>query len=221
MVGSARAILQVDGTTGDFRIPARSGGMHGGGTAHAATSNDPCLFSGRPGGNRARRSCSPRIKPLPGKALRSQQPAARPAQAPQQFPPGAMDELLRQWEEQSAKLKTLEVDIYRTDQDRAWGDEAQFSGHAAFKSPDLAFVDYKKVKLKSEPNPKDKNQPKFVPAQGERRQARSQSRSKRSCAPARRSGTIATTSNKSSSGRSARMRGKKPSTKARCRSSSG
>ena len=94
-----------------------------------------------------------------------QQPAARAAQPAQQFPPGAMDNLLRQWEEQSAKLETLEVDIYRTDQDRAWGDEAQFSGHAAFKSPDLAFVDYKKVKLKAEPNPNAKNQPKFVPVQ--------------------------------------------------------
>jgi TIGR03009 family protein len=95
-----------------------------------------------------------------------QQPAARQAQAPQQFPPGAMDNLLLQWEEQSGKLKTLEVDIYRTDQDRAWGDEAQFMGHAAFKSPDLAYVDYKKVKLLTEPdaNPKAKNRKVFIPA---------------------------------------------------------
>jgi TIGR03009 family protein len=94
------------------------------------------------------------------------QPAARQAKAAKQFPPGAMDELLGQWEAQSAKLKTLEVDIYRVDQDRAWGDEAQFSGHAAFKSPDLAFVDYKKVALSAEPNPKAKNRPKMVPQQG-------------------------------------------------------
>jgi TIGR03009 family protein len=95
-----------------------------------------------------------------------QPPAARQAQAPQQFPPEAMDNLLHQWEQQSAKLDTLEVNIYRTDQDRAWGDEAQFSGHAAFKSPDLAYVDYKKVKLLSQrnPNPKAKNQTVFVPA---------------------------------------------------------
>jgi TIGR03009 family protein len=95
------------------------------------------------------------------------QPAARTAQAQQQFPPGAMDELLSQWEAQSAKLVTLEVDIYRTDKDQAWGDESQFSGHAAFKSPDLAYVDYKKVKLLSQPDPKNKNQTKFVPAKAQ------------------------------------------------------
>jgi TIGR03009 family protein len=98
---------------------------------------------------------------------RQQQPA-RTAPARQKFTPADMDAVLRDWEEQSAKLQTLEVDIYRTDQDRAWGDEAQFSGHAAFKSPDLAFVDYKKVKLKPQPNPnpKAKNRQEFVAEKG-------------------------------------------------------
>ena len=100
--------------------------------------------------------------PARASAAPKQQPASRkPVQPLQQFPPGRMDELLRLWEGQSAKLKTLEVDIYRIDQDRAWGDEAQFSGHAAFKTPDLAYVDYKKVKMVADP--KDKN--KFVAAQ--------------------------------------------------------
>jgi len=95
-------------------------------------------------------------------AARKEQPAARPAQAAQEFPPGAMDEVLSQWEIQSKKLRTLEVDIQRTDTDRAWGDESQFSGHAAFQSPDLAYVDYRKIKGGMQADPKVKNKEIFV-----------------------------------------------------------
>jgi TIGR03009 family protein len=87
------------------------------------------------------------------KTPRRQQPPAQKAQAAQQFPPEAMDALLAGWEGQSAKLQTLEVDIYRIDKDPDWGDEAHFEGHAAFKSPDLAYVDYRKVKMQSKPDP--------------------------------------------------------------------
>ena len=97
----------------------------------------------------------------PGTA-RQEQPAAKPAQVAQQFPPGAMDEVLSQWEIQSKKLTSLEVDIQRTDIDRAWGDEALFSGHAAFQSPDLAFVDYRKIKGRMQADPKVKNKEIFV-----------------------------------------------------------
>ena len=96
-------------------------------------------------------------------APRPQQPAARNAQPAQEFPPEAMDELLALWEGQSAKLETLEVDIYRTDKDRAWGDEAHFAGHAAFKSPDLAYVDYRKVKMQAKPDPKVKGKMNSAP----------------------------------------------------------
>ncbi len=96
------------------------------------------------------------------RTARQEQPAAKPAQAAQQFPPEAMDEVLSQWEIQSKKLRTLEVDIQRTDIDRNWGDEAQFSGHAAFQSPDLAYVDYRKIKGKMQGDPKVKNKDIFV-----------------------------------------------------------
>jgi TIGR03009 family protein len=96
---------------------------------------------------------------------RPPQNAKRPAQNAQPFPPEAMDELLRQWEGQSAKLETLEVDIYRIDRDMAWGDETQFVGHAAFKSPDLAYVDYRAIELKAQPDPKVKNKMVFAPVQ--------------------------------------------------------
>jgi TIGR03009 family protein len=94
---------------------------------------------------------------------RPQQPAARKAAPEQVFPPEAMDELLGLWEGQSAKLQTLEVDIYRIDKDTAWGDESHFAGHAAFRSPDLAYVDYRRVKMKDVPDPKVKGKMKSVP----------------------------------------------------------
>ncbi len=74
-----------------------------------------------------------------------------------------MDDLLRQWEGQSKKLLDLEVDIYRVDKDLNWEDEAHFTGHAAFKSPDLAYVDYRQVKMVAQPDPNVKNKKIYVP----------------------------------------------------------
>jgi TIGR03009 family protein len=94
---------------------------------------------------------------VPAKQARPAQAAPAQAQQAQQFPPEAMDQLLGQWELQSRKLETLEVDIYRIDRDAQWGDEVHFTGHAAFKNPDLAYVDYRKVKVLAKPDPKVKN----------------------------------------------------------------
>ncbi len=99
----------------------------------------------------------------PAAQARPAQPAPRLIQQTPQFPPEAMDEVLRQWEEQSRKLDTLEVDIYRIDRDVQWGDEVHFAGHAAFQNPDLAYVDYRKVKLLVQPDPKVKNKNVFLP----------------------------------------------------------
>ena len=75
-----------------------------------------------------------------------------------------MDDLLDLWEGQSAKLKTLEVAIYRIDKNPAWWDEEEhYVGHAAFKSPQLAYLDFRKVKLQAQADPKDKNKKKLVP----------------------------------------------------------
>jgi hypothetical protein len=100
---------------------------------------------------------SPRIAGrAPAKQARPAQAAPGQAQQAQAFPPEAMDELLGQWELQSRKLETLEVDIYRIDRDAEWGDEVHFTGHAAFKNPDLAYVDYRKVKMSAQADPKAK-----------------------------------------------------------------
>jgi len=78
-------------------------------------------------------------------------PAAARAkvQAPPPIPPDPrrMEELLRLWEKKSKTLSSLEVSIYRIDLSPAWGDEDHYEGHAAFMNPQLAFLDFKKVKL--------------------------------------------------------------------------
>jgi TIGR03009 family protein len=61
--------------------------------------------------------------------------------------PAKMKWLLGAWEAQSAKLKTLDVHIYRVDKDLKWRDEAHFDGRALFKSNNLAYLDFWKLKL--------------------------------------------------------------------------
>jgi TIGR03009 family protein len=103
-------------------------------------------------------------EPVPGQAA---QPAARaqrgvqPAQAQRQpqpaNDPAKMKWLLEKWAAQSAKLKTLDVHIYRIDTDFKWKDELQFDGRAVFKRPNLAYLDFKKVKMA--PNAKGQQAP--------------------------------------------------------------
>jgi TIGR03009 family protein len=74
-----------------------------------------------------------------------------------------MGQLLLQWEGQSAKLKTLEVSIYRIDKNPAWGEEEHYQGHAAFKTPQLAFLDFRKVNLQVKADPKAKDKKAVTP----------------------------------------------------------
>ena len=75
-----------------------------------------------------------------------------------------MNDLLIRWEQQSARLTSLEVDVYRIDKDPAWwNDEKHFLGHAAFKGPQLTYLDFRKVKLQAQVDPKDKNKKKLAP----------------------------------------------------------
>ena len=82
-------------------------------------------------------------------ASRAGQPT-RAAVQPQPQPvndPVKMKWLLGKWAEQSAKLKTLDVHIERIDKDPKWKDEVHFEGRAVFKNPNLAYLDFKEVKL--------------------------------------------------------------------------
>jgi TIGR03009 family protein len=93
-----------------------------------------------------------------GQPVQSPRPAADP-----QPPSMTMSQLLADWEGQSAKLNTLELAIYRIDKDAQWGDEEHYLGRAAFKNPQLAFLDFRKVKMQEQADPKDKTKKQFVP----------------------------------------------------------
>jgi TIGR03009 family protein len=94
----------------------------------------------------------------------ARQPAQRRQPAAEPQPPSmTMPQLLADWEGQSKKLETLELAIYRIDKDPQWGDEEHYLGRAAFKNPQLAFLDFRKVKMEEQPDPKDKKKKKTVP----------------------------------------------------------
>jgi len=90
--------------------------------------------------------------------------AARGQQQPAPAQPAMnMAQLLQLWAGQAAKLKTLELNIYRIDEHKAWGDVEHYQGHAAFKAPQLAFLDFRKVKMQEQADPKDKQKKVLVP----------------------------------------------------------
>lgn len=84
-------------------------------------------------------------------------PAGRPPAAPASGAPAAgtrplaspndprMRQVLREWEQRSARLKSLDVKILRVDKDPAWGDDQMYEGRAFLQSPNLACLDFKKV----------------------------------------------------------------------------
>jgi len=78
---------------------------------------------------------------------RAQAPAQNQGKAQPARDPAKMKWLLQKWEGQSAKLKTLDVRIYRVDQDFRWKDEVHYEGRAIFKYPNLAYLDFSELKL--------------------------------------------------------------------------
>jgi TIGR03009 family protein len=85
-------------------------------------------------------------QPAPRAGQAGQPAQAQPRPAPD---PAQMKRLLKAWEGQSAKLKTLDVRIYRIDKDFKWGDEVHFEGRAVFKAPNLAYLDFSKLQVKA------------------------------------------------------------------------
>ncbi|AMV39464.1 hypothetical protein [Planctomyces sp. SH-PL62] len=79
--------------------------------------------------------------------------AQEPAQAAPVAPGTDVDTLLKRWESQSTKLKTLDVTIFRTDVIPAWDEIEYYEGRAIFKSPNLAFIDFKKIKQGEDKRP--------------------------------------------------------------------
>jgi len=80
-------------------------------------------------------------------AGRGPAPAPQPAaERPALINSEKLEELLAHWERNSANLKTLDVEMTRTDRSPAWGDDDHYEGRAMFKSPNRAFLDFKKEK---------------------------------------------------------------------------
>ena len=68
-----------------------------------------------------------------------------------------MEQLLTLWEKQSARLKSLDVKFKRVDHSPAWGDNELYEGRAMLQSPNLAWLDFKKVGVDKQ------NKPTLVP----------------------------------------------------------
>ena len=73
-------------------------------------------------------------------------PPVAGADAAQPADPEKMEWILKQWEHQSSLLKTLDVRLLRIDDTPAWGDKEFYEGRALFQSPNLALIDFNKVK---------------------------------------------------------------------------
>lgn len=91
---------------------------------------------------------------------RDQAPAPAPsqAQAAEGAPsptvdPAKMEKLLALWERQSTLLKTLDAKVFRTDVIPAWDEIEYYEGRAIFKSPNLAFIDFRKIKQDDDRKP--------------------------------------------------------------------
>lgn len=84
-------------------------------------------------------------------AAGNRQQGAAPAQAAHDQPDAVapsidVETLLRKWEEQSSKLKTLDVSIFRRDDIPEFDEIEYYEGRAIFKTPNLAFINFKKIK---------------------------------------------------------------------------
>jgi hypothetical protein len=63
-----------------------------------------------------------------------------------------MNALLDEWEKQNKKISSLDIEFERIDKAQAWGDQ-YFKGRAMFKSPDLACLEFTKIKLDAKGKP--------------------------------------------------------------------
>jgi TIGR03009 family protein len=108
-----------------------------------------------------------------GLQAQGQSPPARPEAAgtprpdqaqnlPRPIDPQRLDALLKTWETNSGRLKTLDVRMTRTDRSPAWDEDDQYKGRAMFKTPNLAWLDFEKEKEVKDPRTGAK-QKRFMP----------------------------------------------------------
>lgn len=112
---------------------------------------------------------APKAAPAAPQQVQAQaQPAAaQPKQAP--VDPAKMERLLVLWEKQSSLLTTLDAKIFRSDFTVAWEEFEYYEGRAIFKSPNLAYIDFRKIKQGEDKKPlKDPQTQAWVSAPKER-----------------------------------------------------
>ena len=141
-------------------------------------------------------------------------PVAREAAPKQAIDPAMMDWLLKQWEKQSTRLKTLDVAILRIDDIAGLGRPGVLRGPGAVQEPQPGLH-----RLQQDQAGREEEAD-----QGSHRIPTARSSSPRptsgSSARGTRSGSIAATRSRSSSSRSRRTSSRRPSRRGRCRSSS-
>ena len=79
-----------------------------------------------------------------GAPAQAQTPNRLPPIADQQLARKRMEEVLARWEQQSAGIRTLDATFTRIDNNVAWNDKVNFMGRAILKSPNLAFLDFRR-----------------------------------------------------------------------------
>jgi TIGR03009 family protein len=81
---------------------------------------------------------------------------------PAPIDPKNLETLLTTWEMNSARLRTLDVRMTRTDRSPAWDEDDHYEGRAMFKTPNLAWLDFQKEKEIKDPKTGAKSL-KFLP----------------------------------------------------------
>lgn len=99
------------------------------------------------GQNPATKAAPATDRDAPAKNAGAAQAKAKAAARPDPEAERKLDELLSEWEVQSAQIKTLDVTFYRKDVSKVVGDVEYYEGRALLQSPNLAVLDTKKIKL--------------------------------------------------------------------------
>ncbi len=115
----------------------------GQGTAPAPRRQSPAPAATKPAAPAATKPAA--APPLDPAAVKARELALRKARE-------EMNQILADWEKQSKKVMSLYVEFDRVDYSKIWGDE-YFVGQAILKSPDMACLEFRKVKVDGDNKP--------------------------------------------------------------------
>jgi TIGR03009 family protein len=100
------------------------------------------------------------VKPQPAAAGGA--PDQQNQNRPVPIDPKNLEVLLNVWEMNSANLRTLDVKMTRTDRSPAWDEDDHYAGRAMFKTPNRAWLDFRKETEVKDPKTGVRSK-KFVP----------------------------------------------------------